>query len=188
MDTLRTLATSQGYFTRPDALSVGYDDKTLAAARACGHLTRIRQGVYTFTDLWRGTDAITRHRIEAHAVASRLGPRVALSHTSAAVLHGLDLWNVDLRTIHVTRLDGAAGHTGAGVVHHAGTWRAHDVEEHEGVLVTRPARAALETSMLVSQESAVVLLDSALRECCTRVELDQARRELSWWPGSGGSR
>ncbi len=184
MDTFRTLAISQGYFTRPDVLRAGYDDRLIARARAGRVWTRIRQGVYTYTDLWALADPLTRHRIEAHAVARRLGPNVMLSHTSAAVMHGLALWDVDLGAIHVTRLDGAAGHTEAGIVHHEGTWRPDELVERDGVPVTAPARAALETAMLVSQESAVVLLDSALHDHCTEAELEKARRELLWWPGS----
>jgi hypothetical protein len=55
-----------------------------------------------------------------HTVGHRLGAAVALSHTSAALAHGLALWEPDLSLVHVTRLDGGAGRTEAGVQHHEG--------------------------------------------------------------------
>ena len=120
MDRLRIQAETHGYFTRPQALANGYDDKAIQRALRARQWTRIRQGVYTFPDLWAIADARSRHRALAHAVASRLGDRVLLSHVSAAERHGLELWDLDLDRVHLTRLDGATGRTEAGVVHHEG--------------------------------------------------------------------
>ncbi len=173
-----------GYFTRPQALANGYDDKAIRRALRSGRWTRIRQGVYTLPGRWAAADARGRHRILAHAVASRLGDRAVLSHVSAAERHGLELWDLDLSLVHVTRLDGLTGRTEAGVVHHEGLCLGSDLATVEGLRLVPLARAALETSLLTSTESAVVTLDSALRRGCSRPELAAMADLMAEWPGS----
>ena len=184
MDRLRILAEAHGYFTRPQALASGYDDKAIRRTLRAAQWTRIRQGVYTFPDLWAAADARGRHRTLAHAVASRLGDRVVLSHVSAAERHGLELWDVDLDLVHLTRLDGATGRTEAGVVHHEGVCAAQESVPLGGVRVVPRARAALETGLLASTESALVTLDSVLHHGCTREELASMAALMEEWPGS----
>jgi hypothetical protein len=184
VDRLRIQAETHGYFTRPQALADGYDDKAIRRAIRASQWTRIRQGVYTYPDLWLRADTRARHRTLAHAVTSRLGDRVVLSHLSAAERHGLELWDVDLDVVHVTRLDGATGRTEAGVVHHEGVYAAPTSVVLGGVPVVPMARAALETALLTSTESALVTLDSALRQGCTREELEATAALMAEWPGS----
>jgi hypothetical protein len=185
MDHLRILAETQGFFTRPQALEFGYDDKAIRRALNARLWVRVRRGAYTFTDLWTGVDAVEQHLTRARAVLRRLPGRVALSHVSAALYHGLDVWDVDLTRIHVTRLDGGAGRTEAGVVHHEGLCLDSDVTEVDGDLVMRPARAALETGLRSTAESAVVVLDSGLhRQAFTPDELDATFAYLRQWPGT----
>lgn len=184
MDRLRILGASRGYFTRPDALAEGLDDKAIRRALTARLWTRIRQGVYTFTDLWDLADPVQRHHAAAHAVARRLGDRVALSHTSAAVAHRLTVWGAELDQVHVTRLDGSPGRTEAGVVHHEGLCSETDLVVVDGVLAVHPARAALEMALVGSTESALVTLDSALRLRCTRRELRAHYDRLQLWPGA----
>ena len=162
MDILRTFAESRGYFTRQEALEAGYDDNAIRRALKARLWTRIRQGAYSFTDLWTEADEIEKHLSTARAVARRLAPRVALSHTSAALDHELVVWGADLSEVHLTRLDGGSGRTEAGVVHHEGFCMGGDVLERDGYLVMKPARAALETCSLVRTEAAVAILDAGL--------------------------
>ena len=182
MDRLRVLAESQGYFTRPDALAAGHDDKSIRRALKASLWVRIRNGVYTFSDLNAVADELSWHRSAARALARKLGDRVALSHTSAAVDHGLLVHGLDLSRLHVTRLDGAAGRTDAGVVHHEGFCTDDDVMEVDGLLVMKPVRAALEAASLGSSESAVVVLDSALHHGGGRPELEARYEVLGHWP------
>ncbi len=183
MDTLRVAAEARGFFTRGEARAVGLDDRTIAAAIRHGAWVRVRRGSYTFPDLWPA-GAGARHRITGRAVAARLGPGVALSHTTAAIEHGLTVWGADLSTTHLTRLDGVSGRTEAGVRHHEGRLLPGDVVDLDGVPVTRPTRAAVEAASLLSTEAAVVLLDSALRlGSSDRADLDATYAAMSGWPG-----
>ena len=118
--------------------------------------TRVRPGAYTFANLWREFDIAQRHVLTGRAVARRLGGRVALSHTTAALDHGLTVWGADLGQVHVTRLDGGAGRVEAGVVHHQGPTLDDDLVERDGYAVTQPARAAWETAGLLSTEAGLV--------------------------------
>jgi hypothetical protein len=185
MDHLRILAETQGFFTRPQALELGYDDKAIRRALRSRLWVRLRRGAYTFSDLWSVSDEVEQHLTRARAVLRRMEGRVALSHVSAALQHGLDVWGVDLSQVHVTRLDGGAGRTEAGVVHHDGVCLDSDVMQVGSDLVMRPARAALETGLLSTAESAIVVLDSGLhRELFTRDELDATYGYLKQWPGT----
>jgi len=185
MDPLRVIAQVDGFFTRRQAMEAGHDAKTIARALKAGRWVRVRAGAYTFPDLWEAVDPVAQHLCRAHAVARKLGDRVALSHVSAALEHGLTVWNVDLRLVHVTRLDGGAGRIEAGVVHHEGLTRQEDLVERHGILVMKPARAALETATMTTAEGALVVLDSLLHSkdsSRTRDELDATFEPMKSWP------
>src|SRR4051812_42638247 len=101
IDLLRVMAETRGFFSRADALAAGMDDRSIRRAIAQKHWHRVRNGAYTMADLWP-SDPLQQHTIMVRAVATKLGDVVAPSHTSAAVLHGLSLWQPDLRLVHVT--------------------------------------------------------------------------------------
>jgi hypothetical protein len=183
MDHLRHLAATNGCFTRTDALRVGLDDNAIRRALKVGLWTRVRWGVYTFTDLWTDQDAAERHLAAARSVARKLGPAVALSHVSAALDHGLTVWDADLSLVHVTRLDGGAGRTESGVQHHEGFCAGAEVVEKDGYLLVTPARAALESAALLSTEAAVAALDSGLHLKQFSIDaLDETFGLMQHWP------
>jgi hypothetical protein len=183
MDHLRHLASTNGCFTRADALRAGLDDNDIRRALKVRLWTRVRWGVYTFTDLWTEQDEVARHLAVARAVARKLGPAVALSHVSAALDHGLTVWGADLSLVHVTRLDGGAGRIESGVQHHEGFCATSEVSEKDGYLIVQPVRAALEAAALMSAEAAVAALDSGLhlKQFGTE-ELDGAFELMQHWP------
>lgn len=181
MDRLRLLAETRGFFTRTDVLAEGHDDRAIRRAVRLRAWVRLRPGTYTFSDLWND-DEEQRHRVLGRAVATKLGPAVALSHTTAALMHGLRVWDADLSKVHVTRLDGGAGRTESGVVHHEGLTLPSDLRTVDGVLVTHPARAAIEAASLLSPEAGLGPLDSVLQlGVADRAELDTAFALLRSW-------
>src|SRR6185437_15513357 len=109
-----------------------------------GVWVRVRRGYYTYADLWAPLDAEGQHLTRARCVLDSLGPGVALSHVSAALAHGLTVWDVPLDRVHVTRLDGAAGRVEGGVVHHEGFSLSQDVVVVDGMRVMAADRAAIE--------------------------------------------
>jgi hypothetical protein len=121
MDPLHILTDTHGFFTRKEAESAGYDDRAVARMVRSQVWTRFRRGFYAFTDEWDALDDVGRHRVRSRAVLRSLGPVVALSHVSAVIAHGIDVWGVPLHRVHVTRLDGGAGRVEGDVVHHEGS-------------------------------------------------------------------
>lgn len=80
-----------GAFTRAQALTCGYNDDDIYRLTGSGDWTRLRRGAFCTTADLPADDA-ERHLLQAHAVLLSLGPRVALSHTSAAIALGLPVW------------------------------------------------------------------------------------------------
>jgi hypothetical protein len=170
-------------FLRREALAFGYRDRDLNAARRDGVLTRVRHGAFTAKAVWDASDDLERHRLRSAAVLRSHGPVVALSHTSAAVEHGLRLWEPDLTRVHVTRLDGDPGRTTHDVVYHEGRWTPDDIVQFDDRLVMGAGRCALETATLHNLEQGVVVLDSALDlGLATMSELSDLTRRMDQWP------
>ncbi|HEX2892434.1 MAG TPA: hypothetical protein VHO29_00340 [Marmoricola sp.] len=159
MDDLRTLHDDQ-VSRRSEALECGYRDKDLYAAMRVGEILRIRPGAYTFVDVWQTADESGRHRLRAHAALRSHAAPVALSHTSAAVEHGLRLYEPDLSKIHLTCVDGPLGGTTPDIVYHHGVCRDEELRPVAGGLVVPPVRAALEAASLSSVAAGLVILDS----------------------------
>jgi hypothetical protein len=177
-------ARNGGYFTRSHALDCGYRDRDLRLALHVGLIVRLRHGIYAFCSEHNGLDAVARHRILAYAVADKLGPHVALSHTSGCAAWELDSYGADLTSTHVTRLDGATGRREAGVTYHVGVINEGDITEVNGRLIVVPARAVVEAATLGSIESSMVTASSALRMgLVDKNELEHQVELFAKWPG-----
>ena len=178
------LVADLGVFTTQDALASGLADRDITRAVRRGEWHRIRRGAFVAGPAWVAAEAETRHLMRAAAVHRSYGDRVAFSHVTAALLHGVAVWDVDLTRVHVTRLDGGAGRTEPDLVHHEGQClAASDIGRVDGRLVTTAARAALETGLLVDTERSLVVLDSMLhRRLAGPGELGAAFDLLQHWP------
>lgn len=184
-DPLRVICETDGIFLRREALECGYDDKAIARMCRAGVWRRVRQGAYCFTDVWAGYSPEERHLCLARAVLRTTPGPVALSHTTALLVHGIAVWGADLTKVHVTRLDSGAGRRQRDVEHHVGRLDDDDVVEVDGLPVTVPARAVIEAATTQSMESALVSADSSLfRGKCTPDDLHACFAELNHWPGS----
>ncbi|WP_395694684.1 type IV toxin-antitoxin system AbiEi family antitoxin domain-containing protein [Nocardioides sp.] len=185
MDPLRVIAHEQGFFTRRQAASAGYDDRAVARMVRSGVWTRFRRGYFCFSDVWGTLDAVGRHWVRARAVVDSLGDAVVLSHVSGAVAHGIEVWGVPLDRVHVTRLDGGAGRVEGDVVHHEGICLEADVvEAGAGVRATSSVRSVLETASRASTEAAFCLLEMGLHHGrFTQGELCRMHHRLGVWPG-----
>lgn len=159
-----TIATNGGYITRAQALDCGATDRDLLRALRSGELVRIRQGIYAPKGSYEALDAVAKHVVLAKAVlAVQRGP-VALCGPSAAAMYGLELYQHDLQTVHLLRLDAAATRSNAGVKHHVmEVDPERDIDRREGLAITSLARTAWDVARMSSLESAVITLDSALQ-------------------------
>jgi hypothetical protein len=185
MDPLRIITEQHGVFLRREALECGYDDKTLGRLRRSGILHRVRHGAYCFSDVWATYSTEERHLVLARAVLRTTPGPVALSHTTALLLHGIAVWGADLRRVHVTRLDGGAARIERDVVHHDAVCPGDDVMKVAGLPVVTPPRAVIEAATVHSLESALVSADNALHlGRCSASDLYETFEALHHWPGS----
>lgn len=182
---IRTAAHERGgYLFRHDLTDLGFRDRHIAEAMRSGVLERLRHGTYAP----RGPSPLTaeeRHVLIARSIADKLGPSVALSHHSAALIHAGTLWGLDLNTIHVTRLDGRGGRTEAGVAFHVG----HVISDEDLCIVDGRQcvvadRAVIESNSLATVESAMVTTSFALRtNSCDLPTLHERMVRCERWPG-----
>lgn len=185
MDPLRIITATEGFFTRRDAKNAGYADREITGVVRQRAWHRIRRGAYVFADEWAALDPVGRHRVRARAVQRSLGSKIALSHVSGMVVHGIDLWGVDLAKVHVTRLDGAGRPLEGDVVHHLGVVGEDEIETRDGLRTLPAVRCALETSLQANDEVTQCLLDAGLRaKAFTKEELIAEYKRMNQWPFS----
>ena len=185
-DPLRAIAAEHGSFRRGEALAFGVDDAALRRAVRRGALVKVRHGAYVFADEWGTLDEPSRHLVLTRAVLRVIGDDVAASHHSACLMHRMEMWDVDLADAHVTRLDGGAGRTEAGVVHHEALSLDADVVRIGGHHVVQPARAALESALLSGVERGLVVVNSGLHQrLFTAEDLEAQHALMRSWPGAG---
>ncbi len=175
---------ASGVFTRSDVLALGHDDKTIKRALRRGEWWRVRYGAYVAAPLWADADHRSRHLMRIEAVHRSIGTKVAFSHISAVVLHGIDIWAAPLDRVHVIRTDGGASRIERDLVHHRGRVSDADLVEVGGVVSVAPVRAVLDMCATVSTEAALVVADSALHQgLFTAEELTSSHDRLSVHPG-----
>jgi hypothetical protein len=184
VDELRHLHDDQ-VFSRNEALEHGYRDEDLRLLLRAGLLVRIRHGAYTFKDVWVAADEPERHRLRAHAVLRSHSSRIALSHTSAAIEHGLRLFKPDLRRIHVTCLGQPIARTTRDIVYHQGSCTDDDLTLVGNQLVVGPVRAGLEAASITHGAGGQVILDSVVSlKLGTLDEICAGFQRFTGWPNS----
>lgn len=110
---------------------------------------------------------------------------MAASHVSAAVLHGLALYHVDLKTVHVTYAPSCLRRGGRhGVRSHDGPWLDHDVTMVDHVPVTTVGRTVIDCSRSLPLEPALVIADYAFHQ--RLVEASELRDRAAAWSGMNG--
>ena len=174
-----------GFAHRHDFLAAGLQDRHLRMALRSGLLVRLRHGAYAPKVLHDALSPEQQHILLARAVLDKLGDGVVLSHQSAAILHTGVSYDVDLSTVHVTRLDGRGGRIESGIDHHVGkVVPDDDVRVVDGVPVVTASRAVVESASLASLESGMVTASFALRNgAVERAELEDRLGRHERWPG-----
>jgi hypothetical protein len=182
MDPLRP-----GLNLRRDLLADGLTDAELRGLRRRGVLSTVRPGAYLHGS--GPDDAAARHLLEIRAALPCLGVDTVISHTSAAVVHGLPLWAVRLDRVHATR-SRASGARRSSVVHlHAAVLLPDEVTVVGGVPVTSIARTIADLGRELPFEVALVPADGALfRKVVTPDALAAAVERGAHRPRNGAAR
>ncbi|WP_236603400.1 type IV toxin-antitoxin system AbiEi family antitoxin domain-containing protein [Rhodococcus sp. WAY2] len=147
---------------RRRALADGITDSEIRRARRSGQLVRIAAGAYVSDAHFAGLDACALHRIRIAAALQSRPPGVVVSHASAALLHDMDVGDIPLQRVHLTRNHTSGGGRTAGVHVHAAPFDASDVVVVGGLPVTSAARTVVATARISTFDQAVVVGDSAL--------------------------
>lgn len=161
---------------RRRALADGMTDSEIRHARASGRLVRVAAGAYLSDEHFAELDGPALYRIRIAAAVQSRPPGVVVSHTSAALLHGMDLGDVSLERVHLTRNHASGGGRTAEVHVHATPFDATDVVMVGGLAVTSPARTVVDAARISTFDQAVVVGDSALHR--RLVTLDEILAEV----------
>ncbi|MFG1907511.1 type IV toxin-antitoxin system AbiEi family antitoxin domain-containing protein [Kribbella sp. NPDC048928] len=150
-----------GVFTRADARACGYADVDIDTLLDSGRWRRIRRGTYAaHRSLMLVTDEVL-HLRQIYRVLRRSGPGVFASHQSAAALHALPVWGLDLTRVHVTAADGRSGRL-RGVHRHIRDPVGPGLQLWNTLHMVSPARAIAEVAATAPAAPAVVLADAAM--------------------------
>ena len=150
-----------GVFTRADARACGYPDPDIDTLLDTGGWRRIRRGTYAaHRSLMLVTDEVL-HLRKVFRVLRTSGPSVFASHQSAAALHALPLWGLDLSRVHVTAPSGRSGRLGS-VHRHIRDPVGPGLQLWNNLRMASPARAVAEVAATASPEPAAALTDAAL--------------------------
>jgi hypothetical protein len=166
-----------------ELLEAGLNARAIAALVRSGDLVRLRRGCYIRGSIWgrqkpwvRSWQLITAH---AHGTLTTSGGGLVYSHTSAARLHGLFLWNVD-DLVHVTQhtCPSRISH-GKDVVAHTRTLEAGDVIFVDGLPCTSLERTVVDCCLMLNYRQSLVLMDHALRKGANAERLRTMCRALA---------
>ncbi|WP_350280354.1 type IV toxin-antitoxin system AbiEi family antitoxin domain-containing protein [Kribbella sp. HUAS MG21] len=150
-----------GVFTRADARACGYADAEIDSLLDAGRWRRIRRGTYAaHRSLMLVTQEVLYLR-RVYRVLRASGPSVFASHQSAAALHALPVWGLDLTRVHVTAPDGRSGRV-RGVHRHIRDPVGPGLQLWNTLRMVSPARAVVEVAANAPPAPAVVLADAAL--------------------------
>jgi hypothetical protein len=176
-----------GLQLRSQLLAVGWSDDEVRRLLRIGDLTRVRRGSYVAGPL--PEEPVRRHRLAIAAAAEVLAEEAVVSHASAAVLHGLPLWNVPLGRVHVTRARSSGGRRGRIVHVHVAPLHPGEIALVDGVAVTAVARTLVDVARTIPFEQAVVALDAALaRRLVDGPQLAEALLRATGWLGCPAAR
>lgn len=185
----RITAVRGGFAFRSDLLNHGWNDREIRAALRGGLIERLRHGTYAPKDQVSVMTPEDRHRLVARSVLHRLGDEYVLSHHSAAMFATSASFDIDLDTVHVTHRNKRNSRREAGVVFHVNAVDDQDVVIRDGIAVTAPLRAALESASISSTESGLVLVNGVLNAGgFTREEYQELAESEADWPGSRRAR
>lgn len=143
-----------------DLAGRGMTTHSIEASIRRGSLTRLRRGAYVQQ---LPDDPDERHRLMVMAALGDLSSTTVVSHTSAAVMHGLVVpWSFLDDRVHVTRARGGAS-SRRRLVSHVGEIPPEHIERREGWRVTSIPWTVVDCARSLGLPAGLAVADSALR-------------------------
>ncbi|WP_045729972.1 type IV toxin-antitoxin system AbiEi family antitoxin domain-containing protein [Pseudarthrobacter chlorophenolicus] len=157
-----------GNLWRTDQLRAeGLNSRAVRQLVSSGDLVRLRHGCYIRAAVWAKQSASLRsvQLVHAHAygtLTTSTGGSV-YSHTSAARLHGLFLWNADDMIHLLFRVRPSRERLGKDVRGHTRPYSDAEVLTLNGLRVTTLERTVVDCALMLDYRQTLILMDSALR-------------------------
>jgi hypothetical protein len=151
-----------GVFTRADARACGYPDPDIDSYLDAGNWRRIRRDTYAPCQELALVDERMVHLRRIYHLLRYGESGLAASHQSAAALHALPTWGLDLGQVHVTARDGRPGRHAGGVHRHVRDPVGPGVLTWNKVRLASPARAVAEVAAVAGLAPSVALAEAAL--------------------------
>ncbi len=171
-----------GVFTAQEALAVGLTVDDIRAELRVRRWMRLRKGIYTTSEVFAAADDRERHLLASVAVLLSLDPGPALSHASAARLHGLLVPSSVGPEIRLSN-DGQ-WRSGRGYRVARAQLPSDDVESWLGFPTTTVPRTLVDCARQWSQLDSVIAFDAALHaKVVTRAQLHTAVLSARHRPG-----
>jgi len=167
-------------FTRADAHLFGLTDARLRTLMAHGHLERPRHGLFTRPGVARGRD--TAYLRSIRAATRQFTAGYAVSHLSAAALHGLPMPLGDWGPVHLTAIEATqCSRRRDGVTIHHCDSTLTSLTTRRGVVLTSVDRTLADCLRHFPPRVSVPLADAALHRGLTKIgsieaELSTQRR------------
>lgn len=178
-----------GVFTAAQARAAGWTPSAIRHAQACGRWQRMRPGIYALVEPAAADRFDERRR--AHlmaAVAAAAGSNCAvLSHTSAALGHGLPVLELPARPCLTVPVRSTRRIARAHV--HEADLRPARCHRQDGVRMTDVARTIIDVGREQGLSAGLIVADAALhRGDTTQEDLRCALAECRGWPGLRAAR
>lgn len=171
----------------PDPSVAALTSAELIRGERRGELVRLRRGTY-LPAADEPRDSVERHRQLVRATLPLVAGDAVVSHLSAAVLHGLPVWNQRLAQVQVTRRPPGSGRRRGYLHTHAAPLTGTEVVTVGGLPVTSLARTVLDLARTLPLEQAVAAGDAALRAGLDLAELAAVVEEARGRPGLAAAR
>lgn len=148
--------------THRSLVDAGLTRADIRAQQRDGDLERVRRGVYVRARV-EELSGSERHRRLVLATVGELTEQAAVSHQSAAVLHGLPLLGRLPSRVSVTRSHGGHGRADDTLHLRLCPIPTDETTQLHGVTVTSLARTVVDIARLGSFDQGVTVADAALR-------------------------
>jgi predicted transcriptional regulator of viral defense system len=163
-------------------LGLGYTSRAIASLLETGALVRLRHGCYLRASLWNAQSARVRSRQliygHAHSTLTTSTGTFVYSHTSAARLHRLYLWDVDDLVHLLQRVRPSKERHGRDVRCHTRPFGEHEVTVVGGLRTTSLERTAADCAMMLSYRKGLIVMDHALRLGADRAAMQSMANDL----------
>lgn len=173
--------------TREDLIRNGLTERDLAHQVSAEKLIRVRRGRYVGAEQWDDLWNEGRHLLQVIAFQLNSdGRQQVMWGPSAAVLHGLPLYDLAPRSIHAVIHGQRHSRRRTGIRWHDVELPAEDIVEIDGIRCTSRDRTVLDMTRCYREEVGVAVADAALRREAVAGHSQDAGRVAQWRERLGG--